>query len=398
MQFAKGKILRVEKRNNFINTFKCPQCGCENTMVAKECRNCGVIFTKYYEFMKTTFRVTKEKEKKIASRNRSQALFLVLVLVLLFGLIIVYSYKPKLSKSVEVARKIQPAVVTIITYDMEKRGLRQGSGFFIDRSGVLVTNYHVLENAYSAYVKTYDGKKFPISSIVAENRRLDLVKAAVEIRDGGVSFIKKIAKHEPVIAEQVLVFGSPMGLEKTVTTGIVSGVRQISEIGKVYQITAPISLGSSGSPVVNLEGEVIGIASFRLVEGQNLNFAIPAKYILRVTEEVGKTVADWSYEESYSSEFEDIADVDQNVSESKKRLFYEKLNTEFPGWETMLRDPLFRRWIMQKGRYNIVRQEYLNYYFSNFDADNVIELFERFKKWKAIRDEWEKKKDEALAY
>ena len=69
---------------------------------------------------------------------------------------------------------IRPAVVTVITYDKGKNPLSQGSGFFIDASGHLVTNYHVLEGAYHAEVKTYDGRKYPIKSVIGENKKVDL--------------------------------------------------------------------------------------------------------------------------------------------------------------------------------------------------------------------------------
>ncbi len=74
-------------------------------------------------------------------------------------------------------------------------------------------------------------------------------------------------------------YGSPLGLEKTLSDGIVSAIREIPGFGKVIQITAPISPGSSGSPVLNMQGEVIGIVTFQIVEGQNLNFAIPSERI-----------------------------------------------------------------------------------------------------------------------
>ena len=69
----------------------------------------------------------------------------------------------------EIVKKIQPAVTTIITYGKDKKVLGQGTGFFVDRKGQLVTNYHVLKGAYSADVKTLDEKVYPIKSVVAVN-------------------------------------------------------------------------------------------------------------------------------------------------------------------------------------------------------------------------------------
>ena len=88
----------------------------------------------------------------------------------------------------------------------------------------------------------------------------------------------------PSEGEDIVVIGNPLGLESTVSAGIVSAVRDIPAFGKILQITAPVSPGSSGSPVVNIKGEVIGIATLVIKEGQNLNFAIPSDKIIALKE------------------------------------------------------------------------------------------------------------------
>ena len=195
----------------------------------------------------------------------------------------------------ELVEKIRPAVATIIIYDMDKKVLAQGSGFFVNNKGHLITNYHVLEGAYNAEVKTYDGNKYSIKSVVAENKTADLIKVLVDIPDKSRHWVR-VTKALPAVAERVLVVGSPMGLEQTVSEGIVSAVRELPTVGKFFQISAPISPGSSGSPVVNMKGEVIGVATFQLVKGQNLNFAVPGKYVLDLKQETpGKTILEWTY-------------------------------------------------------------------------------------------------------
>lgn len=100
----------------------------------------------------------------------------------------------------------------------------------------------------------------------------------------------------PTIAERIVVIGSPMGLEQTVSEGIVSGVREIPKKGKVLQISAPLSSGSSGSPVVNMKGQVVGVVSFYLIKGQNLNFAIPSQYLIDLKPlKTHKTISEWSW-------------------------------------------------------------------------------------------------------
>jgi len=150
--------------------------------------------------------------------------------------------------------------------------------FFISQNGDIITNYHVLQGASSAEVKTSDGKTYPITYIVAEDEQSDIIRLSVNIPSQYVSPLS-LNKTIPEVGERIIVYGSPLGLENTVSDGIVSAVREIPDFGKIIQITAPISPGSSGSPVLNMNGEVIGIATFQFIEGQNLNFAIPSEKI-----------------------------------------------------------------------------------------------------------------------
>ena len=177
--------------------------------------------------------------------------------------------------------KIRPAVATIVVYDVNRKVSSIGSGFFIDKRGHLITNYHVLDGSYAADVRTLDGKVYPIKLVVADEKSADLVKVLVDIPRKEINAIK-LSKKLPEIAEQILVVGSPMGLEHTVSEGIVSSIREIPAVGKFFQMSAPISPGSSGSPVINLKGQVIGVATFQFVRGQNLNFAVAAESVLKL--------------------------------------------------------------------------------------------------------------------
>lgn len=197
---------------------------------------------------------------------------------------------------IPLVKKIQPAVVTLVAYDANRNVTNQGSGFFVDKKGHLITNYHVLDGAYAADVKTFDGVKHPIELVVAENKLSDLIKVRVKIPEAAVHWVS-VSETEPSIGERVMVVGSPMGLEQTVSEGIVSAVRELPVVGKVFQLSAPISPGSSGSPVVNLSGNVIGVISFQAVKGQNLNFAVSGKGILDLKQnETLKTLSEWTYD------------------------------------------------------------------------------------------------------
>ena len=181
----------------------------------------------------------------------------------------------------KLVNEISPAVVTIVVYDVNRQVTSIGSGFFIDKSGHLITNYHVLDGSYAAAVRTAGGKTYPIKLVVADDESVDLMKVLVDIPRKEIKTIK-ISKNLPSIAEQILVVGSPMGLEQTVSEGIVSSIRKIPAVGDFFQMSAPISPGSSGSPVINLKGQVIGVATFQFVRGQNLNFAVAGKSVLKL--------------------------------------------------------------------------------------------------------------------
>ena len=186
-------------------------------------------------------------------------------------------------KLVDLVKKVKPSVVLIETFDKDNEPIGQGSGFFIDNNGYFVTNYHVIEGAYTAKVKTITGKEYPVNGIVAKDVEADIVKLSVDITDGNVIPLK-LSSYVPTEGEDVVVIGNPLGLESSVSTGIVSAVRDIPAFGKILQITAPVSPGSSGSPVINTKGEVIGIATLIFTEGQNLNFAIPSDKIIALKE------------------------------------------------------------------------------------------------------------------
>jgi len=175
-------------------------------------------------------------------------------------------------------KRINPSTVIIFVYDDKGEFLKLGSGFFISQNGDVITNYHVIQGASSAEIKTTDEKTYPITYIVAEDEQSDIIRLSVDIPSQYV-YPLSLSATIPEVGERIIVYGSPLGWENTVSDGIVSAIREIPSYGKLIQITAPISPGSSGSPVLNMQGEVIGIATFKIVEGQNLNFAIPSKRI-----------------------------------------------------------------------------------------------------------------------
>lgn len=193
---------------------------------------------------------------------------------------------------------IQKSVVTIAAFDMDGHVKAIGSGFFIHRDGTLVTNYHVLEGAYAAEIKTSAGDKYPVNAVIAYNQFVDLMKVRVDIPKT-LAVPLALSEDESHVADRVVVIGSPLGLEQTISEGIVSAVREHPQSGKIYQFTAPISQGSSGSPALNIKGEVIGVVTFQSAKGQNLNFAISVKALQLMPHETKEvSLAEWTLKNS----------------------------------------------------------------------------------------------------
>ena len=180
----------------------------------------------------------------------------------------------------ELVKRIKPSAVAIETFDAKGNSVSRGSGFFIAVDRV-VTNRHVIERSSRVEIHLLDGKRYPVRGVVSIDGEGDLALLQVELPPGMAKPLP-IVSRVPQEGESIVVVGNPFGLEGSVSNGIVSAVREISGYGRIIQITAPISPGSSGSPVVNMFGQVIGVATLQAAEGQSLNFAVPAERILQL--------------------------------------------------------------------------------------------------------------------
>ena len=176
----------------------------------------------------------------------------------------------------ELVRRIKPSAVAIETFDSRGEKLSRGSGFFIENDRI-VTNRHVIEGAHRAEVHSSTGVVFPVKGVLAVDAEGDIALLKIDIPNPSIRPLL-LDKTSPQEGESVVVIGNPLGLEGSVTNGIVSAVRDIPTFGRIIQITAAISSGSSGSPVVNMQGQVIGIATLQVTGGQSVNFAIPTAF------------------------------------------------------------------------------------------------------------------------
>lgn len=241
-----------------------------------------------------------------SARRKVRILFVLLSSVVLTWQVLSQESLPALAK------KVRSAVVTVIAYNEKGMVLQTGSGFFINKQGHLVTNLHVLQGASEAEVKTQEGRNYPVKTVLAEDKMGDLVTFSIDPHNSEVASLN-ISNVNPEVGEHIVVVGSPLGLAQTVSEGIVSAVREIQGFGKILQITAAISPGSSGSPVVNPKGEVVGIAALQMLEGQNLNFAIPGERILRLQPTMAKTLSEMAVEATKEALVKIAADVGQPV-------------------------------------------------------------------------------------
>ena len=166
----------------------------------------------------------------------------------------------------------EPAVVLISTRKADGISRSQGSGFVVDHSGIVVTNYHVIQGSVSATARSHNGGEHEVLGVVALNPDLDL--AVLKLRGTKFSSVKLGDSGKLAKGEKVVVISSPIGLPNVVSDGLISSLWKLDDINLI-QTTAPVSKGSSGSPLFNTKGEVIGITSFILTSGQNLNFAVP---------------------------------------------------------------------------------------------------------------------------
>lgn len=192
----------------------------------------------------------------------------------------------------------KPSTVEIVASDDYDEAL--GSGFFTG-DGKVVTNYHVIEGAKKIFIKTYDKKKYEVTTILGYDEDLDL--AILQLDEDYDSLT--LSQDEVEGGEEVYTFGSPLGLTGTMSKGMVSTAsRKIDgEEAEFIQIDAPISPGNSGGPLVNACGEVIGINTLYYVDGQNLNFAINVKELQKIN--TNQPISVSGYYQRYEKELED---------------------------------------------------------------------------------------------
>lgn len=182
----------------------------------------------------------------------------------------------------EIVKRVRPAIVEIVAMDENGTPTKLGTGFFVSSDGLVVTNFHVVSGAGSLAAINNNGATFRFEKVAARPQGVDL--AILKFGATDVPFLTLGQSTNKVEGEKVIVIGNPSGLTGTVSDGIISAFRKDPDY---IQITAPVSPGSSGSPVMDESGKVIGVATWQKTEGQNLNFAIPVETVVQAIASIG---------------------------------------------------------------------------------------------------------------
>jgi len=194
----------------------------------------------------------------------------------------------------QIVERYKPAIVRIEARlaIAGQSGGKFGTGFVVGSDGRIATNLHVIFGSGDVMVRLADGHEFKAQRVMAIDPQRDL--AIIDIDAQNLPTARLGNSDEVAAGDRVVAIGNPLGvLDYTVSDGLISSVRQVKEGIKVLQISAPISQGSSGGPLFNPYGEVIGVATLISEEGQNLNFGMPSNYLrpLMASKDPGESMA-----------------------------------------------------------------------------------------------------------
>lgn len=177
--------------------------------------------------------------------------------------------------TVELTKSSSPALVLIKGFTADNTEI-SGSGFLIDDSGTIVTNLHVIQELKTCGVRLSTGDTYDAIMVRAIDERKDL--AVIQVAGFDLPTLTFGNSNNVKTGEQVLLLGNPLEFESSVTSGIVSGIRQLDGF-QVFQTDAAVNPGNSGGPMLNKNGEVIGVVTAKRKDAENINFAVPINYV-----------------------------------------------------------------------------------------------------------------------
>ncbi len=171
----------------------------------------------------------------------------------------------------ELAAKVRDSIVVVTYAGREGNQQGLGTGFVIDKRGLIATNLHVIGEARPIEVRSAAGKKLPVKAVHASDRTLDL--AILEVDAGELAALALGDSKDVPSGEQIVVMGNPHGLAHSVVSGVISGRREIDG-RNMLQVAMPVEPGNSGGPVLDMQGRVLGIVTMKSVVTENLGFAV----------------------------------------------------------------------------------------------------------------------------
>ncbi len=191
----------------------------------------------------------------------------------------------------DLVSRSRAAVVQVVCSDSVGQETSLGSGFIVSADGKIVTNYHVIKGAHSAVAMLSNGSSFNVEGVLAFDPARDLALLKVEATN--LPFLDLSPDSDVHVGDHVVAIGSPLGLEGSVSDGIISALRHGTLKEKWIQTTAPVSHGSSGGPLLNMNGEVVGVITWGVnpEAGQSLNFAVPSDAVQTLISSGGKLIA-----------------------------------------------------------------------------------------------------------
>jgi S1-C subfamily serine protease len=182
--------------------------------------------------------------------------------------------KLKASASEDFSGIIETSIKSVVTV---RTDVSQGTGFIITDDGYVVTNAHVLSGGKQVYVLDYE-QNVKTTQFIGYDETLDLALLKIS---GNFDSLELGSSNEVSVGEKVIAIGNPLGLQFSVSEGIISGVDRAgpNELEIYIQTDAALNPGNSGGPLINKEGEVIGINNFKVSSGESLGFALESDYI-----------------------------------------------------------------------------------------------------------------------
>ena len=185
-----------------------------------------------------------------------------------------------------IVQKTLPGVVVVYALDSKGDYAGHGSGSFVTDQGDVLTNQHVAKQNGEYYVQTDDGAVYP-AKLRAYDVEWDMALLATNVPPSKYKVLPISSQVAPV-GTGVFALGAPRGYPKSVSDGLVSQLRNMGGGVQYLQVSCPISPGSSGGPVLNLKGQIIGMATLMRIDAQNLNFAVPSPALKTFVERARK--------------------------------------------------------------------------------------------------------------